>query len=419
MSFYYHTQPLRQTGQCAGPFELVDSKNVQMMTGLEVPNQHWIQQPLVGPKHNNFLECFSYSKRLGSGGFGEVFLARIVSTGKMVALKLPRRCMVIPSVDDAQHYLMYDLLLKDLRTPDMKDMFAKEAATAQVLVDGPCAFSRFYPGQPYDIWTEEYMSTIGFELRQMKLHPGYQHMSHILDFKHDIGLPGTLPCIVMEPHAHELEEKMFFINRNGSDEHKWIQVAKQICQAVDYIHYMGFVHRDLKPPNILYDTDSTNESYHIYISDFGLTEQLKNMKPFDRDGTNRYKAPELFMSFTEIDNFVAVDIFAVVQTILNIVHMSLNDTNWNSNKENLVYAKADEVIGEISIEGRVNKYKELTQLLDASRPHLIMPFRPCYAADVHLSDDDVMSESPEEDVMSESPNKSGSDEDESSGEEEP
>jgi serine/threonine protein kinase len=238
-------------------------------------------------------------------------------------------------------------------------------------------------------------------------------MSHILDFKYNIGLPGTPPCIVMEPHTHELENGMFSININGSDEEKWIHVAKQICQAVDYIHYMGFVHLDIKTENILYDIDSTNQSYHIFISDFGLCEQLKYIKPYHKCGTKGYKAPELLNIDKAISDFVAVDMYAVVKTILNIVNMSSDDKIQNSNIQNPIYAKAYDVINESSIAHRRQEYIELTSKIGAFRPPLLLPFRPCSAVDVHLSYD----ESSEESGMSESPEESGSDEDESGSDE--
>ena len=135
----------------------------------------------------------------------------------------------------------------------------------------------------------------------------------------------------------------------------------------------------------------------------------KKTEPSHKCGTREYAAPELFYK-DDIKDFVAVDFFAVVKTILAIVCVSISDTNVNRNKQNPIYAKTLEVVNEISIKGRINKYNELSQIIGASRPPTLMPFRPCYEADVHLSDDDVMSESPKESVMSESPNESGGEE---------
>jgi serine/threonine protein kinase len=52
--------------------------------------------------------------------------------------------------------------------------------------------------------------------------------------------------------------------------------GKQICDAFDYLHSNGVVHRDIKPGNFLI------EGEHIVVSDFGLA------KTYTEDGAARY-----------------------------------------------------------------------------------------------------------------------------------
>jgi len=66
----------------------------------------------------------------------------------------------------------------------------------------------------------------------------------------------------------------------------------QILNGVNYCHQMGFIHRDLKLENILFDND-----WIIKISDFGLSSTKRRSK-YDYDncnivGTDCYLAPEL------------------------------------------------------------------------------------------------------------------------------
>ena len=51
----------------------------------------------------------------------------------------------------------------------------------------------------------------------------------------------------------------------GMPAEKALDIARQICEAMVYMHSQGVVHRDLKPENILVTTDG-----QIKIMDFGI-----------------------------------------------------------------------------------------------------------------------------------------------------
>jgi Tol biopolymer transport system component len=50
-----------------------------------------------------------------------------------------------------------------------------------------------------------------------------------------------------------------------------LQIAKQICEAVEYAHERGIIHRDLKPANIKL---TSNDNDKVKILDFGLAKAL-------------------------------------------------------------------------------------------------------------------------------------------------
>jgi serine/threonine protein kinase len=83
---------------------------------------------------------------------------------------------------------------------------------------------------------------------------------------------------------------------------KWLP---QIADALDFVHKQQYVHRDVKPANILFD-----DSGNAFLSDFGLTRVLAEEKQKVEDqnltqagflvGTAHYVAPEIVVGH-EID----------------------------------------------------------------------------------------------------------------------
>jgi len=71
-----------------------------------------------------------------------------------------------------------------------------------------------------------------------------------------------------------------------------LNIARQLCQALEAAHAEGVVHRDLKPQNILLD-----EAGHAYVSDFGLAKSLESDAATMTQtgvilGTPQYMSPE-------------------------------------------------------------------------------------------------------------------------------
>jgi serine/threonine protein kinase len=84
-----------------------------------------------------------------------------------------------------------------------------------------------------------------------------------------------------------------------------LNVLKQLCDAVDYLHNAKFLHRDLCPRNVMITKEN-----EVKLIDFGLTIPYTPdyCKPGNRTGTADYLAPEIIKRQSTDHR---VDIFAL------------------------------------------------------------------------------------------------------------
>ncbi|MCU1260974.1 MAG: hypothetical protein JWO80_3859 [Bryobacterales bacterium] len=75
-----------------------------------------------------------------------------------------------------------------------------------------------------------------------------------------------------------------------------LDIARQLCAALDAAHSEGVVHRDLKPRNILVDRIG-----HVCISDFGLAKSIYEDSAASITRTNEFLGTPLYMSPEQIE----------------------------------------------------------------------------------------------------------------------
>ena len=95
-----------------------------------------------------------------------------------------------------------------------------------------------------------------------------------------------------------------------------MEALKQILEGLAFIHSRKFVHRDVKPNNIL-----ISQSAELKIADFGFSKTVKGIDQFSMSvagiGTGGWMAPEMLQSITDFESggkaaahaTTAVDVF--------------------------------------------------------------------------------------------------------------
>ncbi|MEZ6014667.1 MAG: serine/threonine-protein kinase [Planctomycetota bacterium] len=204
--------------------------------------------------HGWIVGDYSIVRRLGRGGMGDVFLARPVDGGALVALKLLRREL---SDDD-----------------DSRRRMLREAAALQHL-DHP-TIARFLAagesdGLPYLV--SEYIEgmSLAAAIRAIEGVPPAELVGAHLGRSLELG--ETVPPIF-----------------EGRFEEAAARIAREVARALAHAHARGVVHRDVKPSNIMLLHDG-----RVVLVDFGLASLADSdalTASGHRVGSLPYMAPE-------------------------------------------------------------------------------------------------------------------------------
>lgn len=95
--------------------------------------------------------------------------------------------------------------------------------------------------------------------------------------------------VIMEKcDGGEVFEKI--VRQKRFTESEMVSFCRQMFSAIEYIHSLGIIHRDIKAENFLYTDEGT-----VKLIDFGLAVKLKNTKHMLNDivGSPHYMAPEM------------------------------------------------------------------------------------------------------------------------------
>jgi serine/threonine protein kinase len=139
----------------------------------------------------------------------------------------------------------------------------------------------------------------------------HPHLVQGLDF----GLEEASPYVVME--MVEGESLWARIHREGPlPEADAVRIMIQIAQALELVHQHNYVHRDIKPDNILLSTFGDAK-----LADLGLVKSLDGDVNLTQGGeiigTPHYAAPEQFDTTGEVD--ARADIYGLGTTLYSAV----------------------------------------------------------------------------------------------------
>ena len=201
-------------------------------------------------EENSFT--YNATEVIGSGSFGVVYMAKIVETSEIVAIK---------KVFQDKRYKNRELqILKELNHPNVINLrnhfFSKG-------------------DKPQEVYLNCVMDYLPMTL--------YKYIKSIKN-------KSPCPLIYLKIYSY------------------------QMLKSLAYIHSIGICHRDIKPQNILLNTNSKN----LKLCDFGSAKKLVKGEPNIAYICSRYyRAPELIFGATEYTN--AIDVWSIGCCIVEIV----------------------------------------------------------------------------------------------------
>jgi tRNA A-37 threonylcarbamoyl transferase component Bud32 len=207
---------------------------------------------------------YKITAKLGEGGMGSVYRALDQNIDAEVVIKVPRQAM--------------------MEDPDFAGRFTREIRSLVKL------------SHPHIVKVTDVGTFEGTPFAVMQFLPG-----GTLDERRPVGRDGFPLPADPKPIA------------------RWLTA---VADALDYVHTQGYVHRDVKPGNILFDAEG-----HGFLSDFGVAKVLASSPEARKTqtamtgagmvlGTPEYMAPELIMG-EQFDG--RVDQYALAVTVYEVL----------------------------------------------------------------------------------------------------
>ncbi len=249
--------------------------NTQISNFIKDKDDSMIENKLEKEKEKHQKEKslkYTIIEEIGSGSFGVVYLAKIIETNEIVAIKK---------------------VFQDIRYKNRELQILKELNHTNVI-----KLQQYFYTKGNSKEKEKENKLLSSSFPDPEENEDDIYLNCVMEY-----LPLTLSKFI-KSFKNKASCPLIYIKL----------YSYQMLKSLAYIHSMGICHRDIKPQNILLNTKKRN----LKLCDFGSAKKLIKREPNIAYICSRYyRAPELIFGATEYTN--AIDVWSMGCCIVEIV----------------------------------------------------------------------------------------------------